>query len=86
MMKPKCVFPDDVLEALRAKRKIEAIKLLRQAQNLELKEAKIAIDDYIEKHSDLFTEGEIREETGFRSLVVVSGIGLILYMVYRYLV
>lgn len=84
-MKPKLVLPDDVLEALRANRKIEAIKLLRQAQNLELKEAKIAIDDYIEKHSHLFTEGEIREETGFRGLVVASGIGVILYMAYRYL-
>ena len=57
-MKPKFVLPDDVLEPLRANRKIYAIKLLREAQNLELKEVKIAIDDYIVKHFHLFTEGK----------------------------
>ena len=44
-------LPADVLKALRAKRKIEAIKRLRKHRGLELKEAKQAIDAYVVAHS-----------------------------------
>ena len=41
-------LPQDVLAAIRANRKIDAIKLLREQRNLGLKEAKDVVDAYID--------------------------------------
>jgi len=41
-------LPDDVLEALRDRQKIKAIKLLREHRGIGLKEAKEIVDQYLE--------------------------------------
>jgi len=41
-------LPPEVINALWAGKKIDAIKLLREQQNIGLKEAKDAVDQYIE--------------------------------------
>ncbi len=46
-------FPVEVLDAIKANRKIEAIKLLREATVLDLKEAKEAVDNYMAANPDL---------------------------------
>ena len=51
----KSKLPSDVLEALHANRKIEAIKLLREHQNIGLKDAKDIIDAYTAENSHLIT-------------------------------
>jgi len=46
-MKTPDGLPPEVVSALRSGRKIEAIKLLREAKGIGLKEAKHAVDAYI---------------------------------------
>jgi ribosomal protein L7/L12 len=40
-------LPTAVIEAIRQGKKVEAIKLLRVEQNIELKEAKERVEDYV---------------------------------------
>jgi len=44
-------LPADVIAAIENNRKIEAIKLLRAHREIELKEAKDLVDDYMAIHS-----------------------------------
>ena len=46
-------FPAEVLEAIKANRKIEAIKQLRKATGLDLKDAKEAVDNYMDANPEL---------------------------------
>lgn len=43
----RAAFPTDAIQALRRGNKIEAIKLVRLARNIGLKEAKDAVEDYL---------------------------------------
>lgn len=46
-------LPTEVINAIQAGHKIEAIKLLRDARGLGLKEAKHAVDAYLRAHPSL---------------------------------
>ena len=46
-------LPTEAVAALQAGNKIDAIKRVRQAQGIGLKEAKDAVEDYIHRHPDL---------------------------------
>ncbi|WP_439887758.1 hypothetical protein ACSX1C_00435 [Pseudomonas sp. MBLB4123] len=47
-------LPPEVLEALRRGRKIEAIKRLREARGLDLREAKQEVEAFLQVHPELF--------------------------------
>ena len=78
-------LPDDVLKAVHANRKIDAIKLLREHRNLGLKEAKHVIDAYMAKYPHLVSAGRLREESGPGRIVVTGVLVLIIYLAYRFL-
>ena len=78
-------LPTDVIAAIQANRKIEAIKLLREARGIGLREAKEAVDAYIKANPHL----EIDKRTGSRSpmspLILFLLIGTAAYLAYRLL-
>lgn len=70
-------LPVDVIDALHAGRKIEAIKLLRKHRGIDLKEAKDIVDAYARENDDLIVE---REDTGsLTSLMVLILVFAIAY-------
>ena len=78
-------LPTDVIAAIQANRKIEAIKLLREARGIGLREAKEAVDAYIKANPHL----EIDKRAGSRSpmspLILFLLIGTAAYLAYRLL-
>jgi hypothetical protein len=78
-------LPEAVRGAIRAKRKIEAIKLLREHENIDLKEAKDRVEAYAAAHS----YGIARRPSGSRSLsnavIILSAIAAAAYAAYRLL-
>jgi hypothetical protein len=79
-------FPEDVLTAIRANRKIEAIKLVRKHQNIGLKEAKHLVDAYIEKHPPSVGSRSQRSGSGpgFAPLVFACIVTALVYAAYRF--
>jgi ribosomal protein L7/L12 len=68
-------LPETVLLALRGGNKIEAIRLLRQATGLGLKEAKDAVDSFeqgTKPRLDEIAPGEISRKSGFIWWVVAA--------------
>ena len=55
-MNTEAELPADVLEAIHAGRKIDAIKRLRAQNGLGLKEAKELVDAYVQQHPDLVVQ------------------------------
>lgn len=51
----KMNLPDNVLEALRGRQKIKAIRLLREQHGISLKEAKDIVDQYLSREEDRFS-------------------------------
>jgi ribosomal protein L7/L12 len=49
----KAAFPVAAVASLQAGNKIEAIKIVREAQGIGLKEAKDAVEEYLSRHPDL---------------------------------
>ncbi len=78
-------LPQGVREALRAGRKLEAIKRLREQRNLGLKEAKDLIDTYLRQHPQRGADQAFREESTGGRLLVIIVLGLLGWLVYRYL-
>lgn len=77
-------LPPDVVEAITAGRKIEAIKRLREARGLGLREAKDAVERYIRARPDLVER--YRSRVGGGGKLLVLGIALALaWMVIRLL-
>lgn len=73
----------EVLDALHAGRKVEAIKQLRHHRNIGLREAKDIIDNYTAQHPELLppTQGAISKIigliiVGIAVLIIVSKFGL----------
>ena len=77
-------LPDDVIAAIRANRKIDAIKLLRGHQGLGLKEAKHAVEAYIAKHPSIVAPSAPRADSGIGRLVLVVLVAAIAYAGYRF--
>lgn len=78
-------LPADVLEAVHANRKIDAIKRLRNQRGIDLKEAKGIIDADIAEYSQLFKRRQPREESAIGGIVVVGIIVAVIYIANRYL-
>lgn len=80
-MSTRSELPDDVTTAIRANRKIEAIKLLRGHRSLDLKEAKHIVDTYAKEH------GPARENpssgSGLGRIVAMALAITVGYAVYR---
>ncbi len=76
-------LPADVISAIQANRKIEAIKLLREARGLGLKEAKHAVDAYMQANPNLVAPH--RESSGNRLglIAVLIFVGYLLYLAFR---
>lgn len=79
-------LPEDVLAAVHAGRKIDAIKLLRGRRGLGLKEAKQVIEIYIAQNPELVTASPSREGIGLARLVLPAAIAVLLYGLYDYFV
>ena len=74
-------LPKDVLEAIHANRKIDAIKLLREHEGFGLKEAKHAVDDYIRQNRQLIRTPETNFD--FRRLALIGVVVAVLFALYR---
>ena len=85
-MSKQAELPTDVIAAIQANRKIEAIRLLREAQGIGLREAKEAVEAYIKANPHL----ESNKRSGFRSpmspLILFVLIAAMAYMAYHFFV
>ena len=77
-------LPDDVLAAIRANRKIGAIKLLRKHQNIGLKEAKDIVDAYIAQHPSSARNRSQQTKSGFAPLLYASLVTGLVYAAYKF--
>ena len=78
-MQDQTKLPSEVINALRAGKKIDAIKLLREQQNIGLKEAKDMVDQYIASDPALAHELQRTGNTGLLywiSIIVLCTAGL----------
>lgn len=78
-------LPEDVLAAIRANRKIDAIKLLREHRGLGLKEAKHIVDAYVLKHPSQAVHESPKAESGTGRLVlgvILLAMGYAAYRLY----
>ena len=81
----KATLPLDVVDALRAGRKIEAIKRLRDHRGLGLKEAKQTVEAYAKAHPDLVPDRPSGAEFGLGRLALLILILAAGYAAYQYL-
>ena len=83
-MNTEIELPADVIAEIQAKRKVNAIKLLRTHQGIGLKEAKQIVDAYTDKNPPSSRLKAPESEGGVgRLLILILGVGLI-YGLYRY--
>ena len=75
-------LPPDVISAIRAHRKIEAIKMLRELRGLGLKEAKDAVEAYERDNPHLMAP---RSESGGGPLLLVAIVAAAAFAVYWFL-
>ena len=78
-------LPEEVITAIRAKRKIEAIKLLREHWGLDLKEAKQAVDAYERRHPEEVAMQPLQVESGLGRLLLVALVLFAMYLAYSFL-
>jgi hypothetical protein len=78
-------LPADVLEAVQANRKIDAIRLLREQRGLGLKEAKDIVDAHVAANPHATVRRRSREGSGLGRIVVIGIAIAVLYGVYRFL-
>ena len=74
---------EKVLGAIARNRKIDAIKLLREEQNLGLKEAKEIVDDYIASNPELANNRPRASGLNLMPLLLAAGVTAIAYLAYR---
>jgi len=74
-------LPDQVISQIRAGRKIQAIKLLRESQGMGLKEAKHAVEAYM-----LANPSPHQPRSSSNGLVLIVFLFLLGYVVYQFLI
>lgn len=74
----------DVVKALHAGRKIEAIKMLRAQRGLDLAEAKEQVDLYISEHPQPQSRRQ-RREMNLIPLFLAAAIAIAAYVAFEYL-
>jgi hypothetical protein len=72
-----------VLTAIGANRKIDAIKLLRQEQNIGLKEAKDIVDAYISKNPQVLPDQSRRGSFNAVPLLLAAAVTAVAYFAYK---
>jgi len=85
MESPRNTLPETAIAALHRGNKIEAIKLVREANGLGLKEAKDAVEAYVKTQPVLSSKmASAQAEGGRRLLIWLGGIvlaGILVYVV-----
>ena len=76
---------ETVLAAIGANRKIDAIKLLRQEQNLDLKKAKDLVDAYIAENPDIAPAKPRKGGFNIMPLLLAAAVTAAVYFAYRFL-
>ena len=82
-MTAKSELPVQVVDAIHANRKIDAIKLLREERGLGLKEAKELVDAYTMKNPQLVVQRSARGSGG--KFILIIAIAAAAYAAYRFL-
>jgi hypothetical protein len=77
-------LPPDAVRALVAGNKIEAIKLVREAHQVDLKTAKGVIDAYVELHPDIKSQLETQRHSRQGWIVWLVVAALIAWLVFRW--
>lgn len=78
-------LPDDVVAAIKAGDRVEAVRLLSEQRGLEVAEAKRQVDLHAAKNPRLLAGSQMSDQgTGLRVLVAVA-IVVALYFAWRYL-
>ena len=77
-------LPEAVVAAIQSGRKIEAIKILRGETGLGLKEAKHAVDVYVQRHPDLESNLGTASESPFGRLLLIGAAVAAAIAIYRY--
>jgi hypothetical protein len=77
-------LPEEVLTAIQAGRKIEAIKLLRERHSLGLKEAKKLVDAYLAGHPASAASRRGEGGPGIAPLLLAAVATAAAYLLYRY--
>jgi hypothetical protein len=78
-------LPANVVELIKAGRKIQAIKAVRESQGMGLREAKEMVEAYVRENSDLQTHRRLESESGVGRLLLFAMIAVAGYIVYRVL-
>lgn len=79
-------LPEDVVAAIEGGRKIEAIKLLREQWNLDLKSAKVAVESYAAGRPGAAPKSVVSMDSSRRRLILILILFAIAVLVVRYLV
>jgi ribosomal protein L7/L12 len=79
-------FTNEIIEAIKNGKKIEAIKLLRTGTGLGLKEAKEAVEAYLENNSELKEAFNANKSGGLSQENSLRIIILILVLILAYLI
>ena len=74
-------FSHDVVKAIQNDRKIQAIKLLREANDISLKEAKHAVEKYMEDNPYLITNRKTNNGLGSGALLLIITIIVAFYVI-----
>jgi hypothetical protein len=77
-------LPDDAIAAIHARRKIEAIKLLRERFGVGLKEAKEMVDDYVASQPAEPANHSPQTESGIGRLILLCIVAALIYVGYQY--
>lgn len=78
------VFSEQVVNEIKAGRKIKAIKLLRAEQGVGLKKAKEMIEAYMQDHAEVKEAFEENQETGFSQERVLQLLVVIILLLIGY--
>ncbi len=76
-------LPAEVVQALHANRKVEAIKRLRELHGLGLKEAKDVVDTYIAAHPDRVTRRAPPRDYGTGRAILIIVVSALVYSAYQ---
>lgn len=79
-------LPTDVITAIQADRKIEAIKLLREARGIGLREAKEAVEAYIKANPHLALNKRRESRSPMSPLILFVLVAAAAYLAYRLLI
>jgi ribosomal protein L7/L12 len=75
----------EAISALRQGYVIEAIKITRTTNKLDLKDAKQLVDAYLQQHPELkVRKSQMSQETALRLLVVLLGLALMLWFFFKH--